>query len=242
MPLIVLLLFLYIPCSDAAYFFREIVMSWIKPDKLQTRTEEIGNATTHALGALLSLVATILLIGFAVNQNDGLKLASSIVFGCTLLLMYVSSTIYHSLKDPKLKHVFRIIDHASIYLLIAGSYTPFMLVTLRGPWGWTLFFIIWSLAFAGVIFKMFFVHRFEVLSTVIYLLMGWMAVVAIKPIYQLLPTGGLECVVAGGLCYTVGVIFYAWEKLKYSHVLWHLFVLAGSIFHFFAVLLYVVIV
>lgn len=217
-------------------------MSWIKPDKLQTRAEEIGNATTHAMGALLSLVAIALLIIFASNQNDGLKLISSIVFGSTLLLMYVSSTIYHSLSNPKLKHVFRILDHASIYLLIAGSYTPFVLVTLKGPWGWSLFTIVWSLAVLGVIFKLFFVHRFEVLSTLIYLLMGWMAVVAIKPIYQHLPVGGMACVVAGGLCYTVGVIFFAWERLKFSHVLWHLFVLAGSIFHFFAVLLYVVIV
>lgn len=217
-------------------------MPWIKPDKLQTRAEEIGNATTHAMGALLSLVAISLLIVFATNQNDGVKLVSSVVFGCTLLLMYVSSTLYHSITDPKLKHIFRIVDHSSIYLLIAGSYTPFMLVTLKGPWGWTLFTVIWSLALSGVVFKLFFVHRFELLSTVIYLMMGWMAIVAIKPIYENLPLGGLECVVAGGLCYTIGVIFYVWERLKFSHVLWHLFVLAGSIFHFFAVLLYVVIV
>ena len=217
-------------------------MPWIKPDKLQTKTEEIGNATTHAMGALLSLAAMILLIVFAANQNDGLKLASSIVFGCTLLLMYLSSTLYHSLSNPRLKHIFRIVDHASIYLLIAGSYTPFMLVTLKGPWGWTLFTIIWSLAFMGVVFKIFFVHRFELLSTLIYILMGWMALVAIKPIYLHLPTSGIECLVAGGLCYTIGVIFYAWERLKFSHVLWHLFVLAGSIFHFFSVLFYVVMI
>lgn len=216
-------------------------MGWIKEDKRQTRAEEIGNVSTHALGALFSVVGIVLLAVFAAKQNDNVKLISSVVFGCTMLLMYLSSTIYHSLRDPALKHLFRIIDHASIYLLIAGSYTPFMLVTLKGPWGWTLFTIIWSLAFAGVVFKMFFVHRFEALSTVIYLLMGWMAVVAIKPIYQNLSLGGLECMVAGGLCYTVGVIFYVWQRLKFSHVLWHLFVLAGSIFHFFAVLLYVVI-
>lgn len=216
-------------------------MSWIKPDKLQTKAEEIGNASTHAMGALLSLAAITLLIVFAAHQNDGLKLASSLVFGCTLLFMYTSSTLYHSLSDPKLKHLFRIIDHASIYLLIAGSYTPFMLVTLKGPWGWGMFVVVWSLAFAGVLFKMFFVHKFDLLSTVIYLLMGWMSLIVIKPIYELLPFGGLVCVVAGGLCYTIGVIFYAWERLRFSHVLWHLFVLAGSIFHFFAVLFYVII-
>lgn len=217
-------------------------MFWIKPDKLQTKAEEIGNATTHALGVLLSLVAITLLIAFAMNQHDTLKLISSLVFGSTLLLMYVSSTLYHSFKDPKLKHLFRIVDHASIYLLIAGSYTPFMLVTLKGPWGWTMFTIVWSLAFAGVVFKIFFVHKFEILSTTIYLLMGWMSLVVVKPIYELLPLGGLECVVAGGLCYTIGVIFYVWERLKFSHLLWHLFVLAGSIFHFFAVLFYVIII
>lgn len=217
-------------------------MPWIKPDKLQTKAEEIGNATTHGLGVLLSLAAITLLIIFAANKGDTLKLISSLVFGCTLLLMYASSTLYHSLRDPKLKHFLRIVDHSSIYLLIAGSYTPFMLVTLKGPWGWTMFAVVWLLAFAGVVFKMFFVHKFELLSTSIYLLMGWMSLIVIKPIYQLLPLGGLECIVAGGLCYTVGVIFYAWERLKFSHVLWHLFVLAGSIFHFFAVLFYVVII
>ncbi len=215
-------------------------MPWIKPDKLQTKAEEIGNATTHAMGALLSLAAITLLIVFSASKPDGFKLFSGIVFGCTLLLMYVSSTIYHSLQNPRAKHFFRILDHASIYLLIAGSYTPFMLVTLRGPWGWAMFSVIWGLALIGVIFKLFFVHRFELLSTTIYLLMGWMGLVVIKPIYQTLPAGGLTCIVVGGLCYTVGVIFYAWERLKYSHVLWHLFVLAGSIFHFFAVLFYVV--
>lgn len=215
-------------------------MSWIKSDKLQTRAEEIGNATTHGMGAVLSVLAIVLLIAYASEQNDSLKLISGAVFGSTLFLMYMSSTLYHSMRDPKLKHVFRIIDHASIYLLIAGSYTPFMLVTLKGPSGWAIFTVIWSLALSGIIFKMFFVHKFNRLSTIIYLMMGWMAVIVIKPIYQLLPAGGLACIVAGGLCYTVGVIFYVWERLKFSHVLWHLFVLAGSIFHFFAVFFYVV--
>ena len=216
-------------------------MAWLKESKQQTKAEEIGNATTHALGALLSVAALTILIIYSLNQSNELKFISSIVFGCTLLLMYLSSTIYHSLRDPKLKHYFRIIDHASIYLFIAGSYTPFMLVTLNGAWGWTIFFIIWALAIGGDIFKLFFVHRFEILSTAIYLVMGWLAIVAAKPIYLSLPPGGLFCLVAGGLCYTVGVIFYAWERLKFSHMLWHLFVLAGSIFHFFAVLMYVVI-
>lgn len=216
-------------------------MTWIKLDTSQTRAEEIGNALTHAVGALLSIVAIILLTSFAPHQNDTVKLVSGIVFGCTLLLMYVSSTVYHSMNCPKVKHLFRILDHASIYLLIAGSYTPFVLVTLKGSLGWTMFTIIWSLAFAGVLFKLFFVHKFELLSTIIYLLMGWMALIVVKPLYQLLPLAGLAYIVAGGLCYSVGVIFFIWERLKFSHVLWHLFVLAGSTCHFLAVLLYVVI-
>lgn len=216
-------------------------MAWIKPDKLQTRAEEIGNASTHAIGVLLSIVALILLHLFAAYQNDSLKWVTSIVFGCTLLLMYVCSTIYHSLTDPEIKQLFRILDHASIYLLIAGSYTPFVLVTIKGSLGWSLFTIIWSLAFAGVLFKWFFAHKFDLFSTIIYLLMGWMALIIVKPLYQLLPPGGLTYIVSGGLCYTVGVIFYLWERLKFSHVLWHLFVLSGSICHFLAVLFYVVI-
>lgn len=216
-------------------------MAWIKSNKLQTRIEEIGNASTHAIGAVFSVVAIIMLALFAQQQNDHLKLISGLVFGCTLLLMFVSSTLYHSMTDPKVKHIFRIVDHASIYLLIAGSYTPFVLVTLKGSLGWTMFTVIWSLAFSGVLFKLFFVHKFEFLSTVIYLLMGWMALVFVKPLYQLLPSGGLAYIVAGGLCYTVGVIFYVLKRLKFSHALWHLFVLAGSICHFLAILLYVVI-
>jgi hemolysin III len=233
---------IYKPSVAYANFFpfEENNMTWIKSNKEQTKAEEIGNASTHALGALLSIVAITLLILFAAHQEDTLKLVSGIVFGCTLLLMYVSSTVYHSMTNPKAKHLFRILDHASIYLLIAGSYTPFMLVTLKGSWGWTMFTIIWSLALAGVLFKLFFVHKFELLSTVIYLLMGWMALIVLKPLYQVLPLAGLEYIVAGGLCYTVGVIFYVWERLNFSHMLWHLFVLAGSICHFLAVLLYVV--
>ena len=216
-------------------------MTWIKLDTLQTRIEEIGNASTHAIGAILSIVAIILLALFAAHQNDNVKLISGIVFGGTLFLMYTSSTVYHSISNPKVKHLFRILDHASIYLLIAGSYTPFVLVTLKGSLGWAMFTIIWSLAFAGGLFKLFFVHIFELLSTIIYLLMGWMSLVVVKPLYQLLPIGGLAYIVAGGLFYSIGVIFFIWERLTFSHVLWHLFVLAGSICHFLAVLLYVVI-
>ncbi len=217
-----------------------VKMVWLKSDKLQTRAEEIGNATTHGLGALLSIVAIILFVVYTKNQNDYFKLVSSLIFGSTLLLMYLSSTLYHFISEPQLKQWFRVLDHSSIYLLIAGSYTPFMLVTIRGPWGWTLLTVVWSIAVAGVIFKLFFINRFSFASTMIYLVMGWLAVVAIKPICQNLSVEGLSFVVAGGLCYTIGVVFYLWKRLKFSHTLWHLFVLAGSICHFFAVFLYVV--
>lgn len=211
---------------------------WLKDSKQQTRVEEIGNTTTHAMGAILSVVALVLLVQFNLNQESQIKLISSVVFGITLLFMYLSSTIYHGLTHQRLKQIFRIVDHASIFLLIAGTYTPFMLVTLKGFWGWALFIFVWSLGVLGILFKIFFGHRYEILSVLIYLTMGWSAVVAAKPIYLSLSFSGLLCVVAGGVCYTIGVVFYAWERLKFSHMVWHLFVLMGSAFHFFAVLFY----
>ena len=153
--------------------------------------------------------------------------------------MYLASTLYHSFQHPKVKGVFKILDHAAIYLLIAGTYTPILLVSLRDAWGWSLFGVMWGLAVAGIVFKFFFIGRFEKLSLVIYLLMGWMGVIAAGQIIDALPFGGLLWLLAGGISYTTGVIFYRWEKLKYSHAIWHLFVLGGSICHFFAIFLYV---
>jgi hemolysin III len=211
----------------------------LKSHKTQTLLEEIGNATTHGLGALLSVIALIALIATSIHQGGGNRIFSSILFGSSLLFMYTASTIYHSVTNQKKKTFFKIIDHASIYLLIAGSYTPFMLVTLNDFLGISFFCLIWGIALTGVVFKIFFVHHVPKLSVTLYLLMGWLAVFLIKPIYQHLPGAGLAWLIAGGLSYTLGVVFYIWKRLYFSHTLWHLFVLAGSSCHFFAVYLYV---
>ena len=155
------------------------------------------------------------------------------------MLLFSSSTLYHSFRNERVKHIFRVIDHSSIYLLIAGTYTPFVLVNLRGGWGWSLFGVIWGLALAGIVFQVFFVSRFRLLQTLIYLLMGWLVVIAVKPLLTRVPLPGLLWLLAGGLSYTVGALFYLWKELPYHHAVWHLFVLAGAICHYFAILFYV---
>jgi len=164
---------------------------------------------------------------------------SCTIFGVTLIFLYSASTLYHSIQKPKAKSILKIIDHSCIYLLIAGTYTPFLLVTLRGALGWIMFGVIWSMAIIGVLFKIFFVHRFKIISTAAYLLMGWIIVFLIKPLIASLPAGGIILLIAGGLAYSLGVIFYAWKKLPFNHAIWHLFVLAGSICHFCAIIFYV---
>jgi hemolysin III len=212
----------------------------MKVKREYTLKEEIASATSHGIGVGLGIAALAILTIFSVEQGDVWKIVSSAIFGSTIILMYLASTIYHSIHSPSLKRFFKTLDHASIYLLIAGSYTPFCLVTIRGGWGWTLFGIVWGLALVGVIFKVFFVYRFAIVSVLAYILMGWVVVIAIDPIYHKLPFGGLMWLLAGGLCYTIGTIFYAWKNMKYTHSIWHLFVLAGTICHFFAVLFYVI--
>jgi len=175
----------------------------------------------------------------AALHGDAWQLVSCSIYGFTLLLLFSSSTLYHSFRSQQVKHIFRVIDHASIYLLIAGTYTPFVLVNLRGQWGWSLFGVIWGLALAGIVFQVFFVSRFRLLQTLIYLAMGWLVVVAVKPLFAHVPRAGLLWLLAGGLCYTVGALFYLWKRLPYHHAVWHLFVLAGSICHYFAILFYV---
>ena len=204
-----------------------------------SKGEEIANSITHGIGAGLSIAALVILVVFASLYGDVWRIVSFSIYGACLTILYTASTLYHSFQSQKLKKYFQIMDHASIYLLIAGTYTPFTLVHLRGGWGWSLFGIIWGLAVLGVIFKMFFTNRFNLLSTIIYLLMGWLIVIAFKPAVTHIPQGGLYWLLAGGLSYTFGVIFFLWEKLPYSHAIWHLFVLGGSICHFFAMLFYV---
>lgn len=201
--------------------------------------EELFNSITHGAGVLLSIAALVWLIIFSASQGSTSHIVSGAIFGVTLILLYSSSTLYHSFQKPQVKRVFKIMDHSCIYLLIAGTYTPFLLVTLRGFLGWTMLGVIWFLAVAGVVFKIFFVHRFKIVSTIAYVLMGWIIIIAIKPLVDSLPSGGIVWLIAGGLAYTLGVVFYAWKSLPFNHAIWHLFVLGGSVCHFFAVIFYV---
>jgi hemolysin III len=200
--------------------------------------EELWNCITHGVGAFFSVVALVLLLFYA-SGGGPRHVMSAAIFGVTLILLYAASTLYHSFRKPRLKSFFKILDHSCIYLLIAGTYTPFLMVTLRGVLGWTMFAVIWLMAVAGVLFKIFFVHRFKILSTIAYIFMGWIIIFAIKPLTAALPSGGLVWLVAGGLAYTTGAIFYAWHRLPFNHAIWHIFVLAGSACHFFAVIFYV---
>ncbi|MBL7967250.1 MAG: hemolysin III family protein [Prolixibacteraceae bacterium] len=197
--------------------------------------EEIVNAITHGIGALLSIAALVVLVILASTQGDIWHIVSFSIYGSTLILLYLSSTLYHSFSGPKVKNLFARFDHISIFLLIAGTYTPILLTSMRGVWGWTLFGIIWGLALTGAVIRSIYLHRFRKLMVAVYLLMGWMFVLAGKQIFQSLPSISLTFLVLGGVAYSVGVIFYMWRKLPYSHGVWHLFVLAGSVLHFFAI-------
>lgn len=205
----------------------------------QTIGEEIANSITHGVAAACSIAALVILVVFAALRGNAWHVVSCTIFGVTLILLYLASTIYHALPAGKAKLVFRILDHASIYLLIAGTYTPFTLVTLRGAWGWSLFGVVWALAVAGVVFQSLLIGRLPALSTSVYVLMGWVVVIAIRPLVHALPWGGLLWMLAGGLSYTLGVYFFV-SKSKFAHMVWHLFVIAGSLCHFFAVFFYVI--
>ncbi len=202
--------------------------------------EELVNSLTHGTGALLSAAGLGVLLVLACLNGTALHIVSCGIYGATLVLLYTASTLYHSVRSPSVKQVFRVVDRSCIYLLIAGTYTPFTLVTLKGGWGWTLFGLIWVLAAAGVVFQFLFPNRFKALSAVAYLLMGWLAILAVKPLLEALPAGGFAWLLAGGIVYTLGTLFYLFKKLPYNHAIWHLFVLGGSTCHYVAVLLYVV--
>jgi hemolysin III len=200
----------------------------------------LANAVTHGVGAVLSLAGAAVLVGTAVKRGTAWHIASCAVFGAALVLVYVCSTLYHSLVRTRVRRVFRILDHSAIYLLIAGTYTPFTLVSLQGRWGWTLFGVIWALAVAGVVFKSLALGRFAAASAVVYVMMGWVAVVAIRPLVLALGWQGVLWLLAGGVAYTAGVLFFAFDRVRYFHALWHIFVLLGSTLHYFAVLFYVI--
>ncbi|TAJ55018.1 MAG: hemolysin III family protein [Nevskiaceae bacterium] len=210
------------------------------PDSIYSLGEEIAHALSHGVGAFAAIAGLTVLVAKAALYGNAWHVVSASVFGATLILMYTASALFHGIPLPRSKQVLRVIDHCCIYLLIAGTYTPFTLVTLHGPWGWSLFALTWGLAAVGVVFKIFTTGRYEALSLGVYLAMGWCAVLAIKPLLAALPAGGLWLLLAGGLSYSLGVVFYAWEKLPYHHAIWHLFVLTGSVLHYFAVLFYVI--
>ncbi|MCG8427632.1 MAG: hemolysin III family protein [Chromatiales bacterium] len=205
-----------------------------------TLGEEIAHAVTHGIGIALSIAGLAVLVAFSSLYGDAWHITSTSIYGATLIICYTASTLYHSIPIPRIKNVLRQIDHATIFLLIAGTYTPFTLVNMRGPWGWSLFGVVWGLAIAGIVIELLLRQRRKWLSLSMYLGLSWLVVVAIKPLWETVESGGLLLLLIGGLCYTLGVVFYAWERLSYHHAVWHLFVLAGSIFHFFAILFYVV--
>ena len=207
--------------------------------RLQTYFEEKLNAISHGLGALLGIVALVFLIVYN-SDKTVYSLFSVIVYGISLILLFTASTLYHAVRNEKYKHYFRILDHISIYILIAGTYTPVTLITLEQSHGWVLFYGVWGIAACGVILKLFFTGRFELFSTLLYLVMGWLIVFDFSYLTDAIGSHGVLFLFAGGLAYTVGIIFYAIQKIPYNHVIWHLFVLAGAICHFFMIFFYVI--
>lgn len=206
----------------------------------QTKGEEIANSITHGLGALLSVIGLIVLIIYSSQISDPLKVVSTIIFGISLIVLFLMSLFSHALTHPKAKRFFQIMDYASIYLLIAGTYTPVLLNPLRGELGWTVLAVIWGLAVGGVLFKIFLIGKYEFISMVIYISMGWMAIFFISDFVEKVPLGFLLWIFAGGLSYTVGTVFYLATKMRYHHFVWHIFVLMGSVCHYIGILFYIV--
>jgi hemolysin III len=205
-----------------------------------TLGEELAHSITHGIGLLASVAGLVVLVAMAAATGDPWRIAACAIYAATLVLLYAASTLYHALSATRARGIFRVLDHSAIFLLIAGTYTPFALVSLRGPWGWTLLGIAWGVALLGIAAKAVFGARWPIASTALYVSMGWMAVVAARPLALHLPAGAIAWLVAGGLAYTAGVAFYAWTRLRYSHAIWHVFVIAGSACHYAAVVLYVV--
>lgn len=205
-----------------------------------TKKEEVVNAITHGVGVLLSIAALVFLIIFSVQKGSPWDVVISVIYGASMLLLYVSSTLVHSFPKGKTKDIFEIFDHSAIYIFIAGTYTPIMVLVIQGSLGWTLLGIIWGVAIIGVVFKAFYVKRFLFLSTLLYIAMGWMIVIVWGPLTAAMPSEGIQLLIAGGLLYTFGAIFYVWRGFPFHHAVWHVFVLGGSATHFFAVLFYII--
>lgn len=202
--------------------------------------EEKFNVLSHGFGILLSVIALIFLVFKASIGGNAWQIVSFSIYGASLIILYTASTIFHSSKDEKLRNKLNIVDHASIYVLIAGTYTPYVLVTLRGSVGWVIFGVIWGLALTGIILKLFYVEKYSLLSTIMYVLMGWVMIFAVKPIINSLEMRGLIWLLAGGVVYTVGAVFFSLKKLKFNHAIFHIFVLLGSLCHFMSIYFYVV--
>ena len=215
-------------------------MEHADPDEKFSVAEEIAHSLTHGVGLLLGIAALILMVVFAAKRGSAIHVVACTLYGTTLILLYSASTFYHALPQGRAKRIFGTLDHASIFILIAGTYTPFTLVTLRGRWGWSLFGTIWGLAIAGVVLEAVTRGRARRLQLALYLTMGWSVVLAIQPLLRGLAPGGLALLLAGGLAYTLGVVFFVWRTLPFHHAVWHVFVLGGSACHFFAVFLHVI--
>jgi hemolysin III len=201
--------------------------------------EELLNSVTHGIGAGLSVAGLIVLLVQAWLYGDGWRVASTVVYGSSLVILYSASTLYHGVRREEWKKRLRVLDHASVYLLIAGTYTPFLLIRMRGTFGWTMLVVVWALALLGIVYKVFFLDRYPVLATLGYVAMGWLAVFGARQGLRALEPAGIAWLVAGGLTYTVGVLFFAYDRIPYNHAIWHLFVLGGSVCHYFAVLFHV---
>lgn len=209
------------------------------PSSAYTPQQELANCLTAGLGAVLVGLGTSLLIVLACLKGNAWHIVSFSIYGGTLFSLYLIATLYHSFRSPGAKRFFETLDHSAIFLLIAGTYTPFTLVTLRGAWGWSLFGVVWGISLMGIVYKVFFTGRHRLFSTLLYIGLGWMALLAFKPLLSALSAGGMVLLILGGFSYSLGTIFYHREKPYYSHAVWHLFVLAGSLFHYLAILFYV---
>ncbi|HEY0048750.1 MAG TPA: hemolysin III family protein [Pyrinomonadaceae bacterium] len=212
----------------------------LKAKLLSSPIEEIANTVTHGFGLFLSIIGFIILVWLASTGGGAWHITGSVIYGSSLVILYAASTFYHGATSPKLKQTLQIVDHCCIYLLIAGSYTPITLIVLRGAFGQSLFAFVWAFAVAGILLKVFFGKRFMIASVFSYLLMGWIGVVAIQPLFAALGFMPIALIVAGGIAYSLGVIFFAWKGFRHHHAIWHLFVLAGSICHFLAIAIYVI--
>jgi hemolysin III len=201
--------------------------------------EEVANGITHGIGLVLSLAGLAVLMALAWSKGGISHLVGCSIYGSTLVLVYAASTLYHSVRTPRIKEYFRLFDQIAVYLVIAGTYTPFMLVNLRGFWGWTLLGLVWAFSIFGIGFKIVFINRYKAVSMALYLMIGWMAIIAAKPILTSIPLGCLAWIMGGALAYMIGLVFFAWDRVPFNHTIWHIFVILGSFCHYCAVMFYV---